>query len=94
MRNSLAVATAAAILCASTTNALPGPISLTSRQAQTASPLADGLSYTVPPPPATGGSSAVWQAAFETARGLVEQMTLEEKVRMALGVRKRVCSGR
>jgi hypothetical protein len=80
MRNSLAVATAVAILCATTTTALPSMTSLASRQAQPVSPIADGLSYTIPPPPATGGSSALWQAAFETARGLVEQMTLEEKV--------------
>lgn len=85
MRNSLAVATAVAILCATTTTALPSMTSLASRQAQPVSPIADGLSYTIPPPPATGGSSALWQAAFETARGLVEQMTLEEKVKMATG---------
>lgn len=41
-------------------------------------PNATGLSYAVPAPQANGGKA--WKDAHDRARGLVNQMTLEEKV--------------
>lgn len=79
---SLTVAASVTLLYTASTSAFPSRTPLQARQATTDPvpvAVADGLSYVVAPPAASGSSSPVWQAAFERAQGLVDQMTLEEQ---------------
>jgi hypothetical protein len=80
MRYAFSLFGGVALLCAEA-SALPNAgVSRRQTPGTLQDPPADSLSYTIPAPPATGGDGQLWQQAFQRARDVVDQMTLEERV--------------